>query len=173
MFCFFKSLQQYIVFLPVYIFLQKMWIRFKIYLFKGTYCILNIIKFSLIEDIGNYKIIIIFKKIIIIKKGSKRPTDGTYNISSLLENIICTLCYMMYMHFTIFVRIFKYKVSQIKGKNMKYEIWKNLDEGNMPRFFQHRKFYRNRNFGGFWWIFKTLSPHVVHTKNFVWPSQLF
>ena len=36
------------------------------------------------------------------------------------------------------------------------------------------EFYRSCNFGCFWWIFKNIKPiQYIHTKIFVWPSQIF
>ena len=53
-------------------------------------------------------------------------------------------------------------------------VSQNLDEGNIPRFLQHCKFLPKLQF----WLLlvdflKILSPHVVPTKIFVWPSQIF
>ena len=42
---------------------------------------------------------------IYLKQESKLPTYATYNISSLLKYIICTLCYMTFMHYAIYIKV--------------------------------------------------------------------
>ena len=38
-------------------------------------------------------------------KKSKLPTDATYNIGSLLKYILCTLCYIIFTHYTISIKV--------------------------------------------------------------------
>ena len=97
------------VFIPVEIILQN-YLKAQNAFYKKS--LMNRIKFALIKDIDNYKIIMIIKK-------RKRPTDATYDISSLLEYIICTQCYMIYMHYAIFVRFLTQSFSE---KRTKYEL---------------------------------------------------